>query len=168
MKNKNTKKQDVKAKNQKVIEDDKKQKTHTDRYYQALILVLSVAVLALLVRDMAVKKETPLSGENFFGTTTILSVREITPSDENASILEELRKFPEIEQYMKYPAEIALLTQAEIDKLSATQPAIYKNLEAPIYKVEFKTGEDKGILVLYNNQSKKIVKMFEINILVIA
>jgi hypothetical protein len=109
--------------------------------YKAAIIVLSVIICLILL-----EKFTPVFT---YGTIEVLT---------------KLKTHPEIQKYENYSIEIAVLTKGDLADLSAKQPVVYAGLIPGFYQITFFSSTDK-LLVIYDYQNDKIVRMFQINYL---
>jgi len=109
--------------------------------YKAAIIVLSVIICLILL-----EKFTPVFT---YGTIEVLT---------------KLKTHPEIQKYENYSIEIAVLTKGDLADLSAKQPVVYAGLIPGFYQITFFSSTNK-LLVIYDYQNDKIVRMFQINYL---
>jgi hypothetical protein len=76
-------------------------------------------------------------------------------------ILNKLKEFPEVRPYINLPANITLLTKSNLTELSKQYPAIYGNISKDVYEVKF-SFDTSGLLVIYDAEQNKIIRIFEI------
>lgn len=83
------------------------------------------------------------------------------PNSVELEILEKVKRFPEVQDYKSYPANVTFLTKDDLAKLAENYPVIYGNITNDAYEIKFLSG-DKDLLVLYDENQNKIIRAFEI------
>ncbi|MDI6798531.1 MAG: hypothetical protein QMD12_00830 [Candidatus Aenigmarchaeota archaeon] len=76
-------------------------------------------------------------------------------------IVEKVKKFPEVQEYKDYPANITFLPRGKLTELAKNYPVIYGNITGDVYEIKF-LSDGKGLLVLYDEKENKIIRVFEI------
>lgn len=131
-----------------------------ERYYQLLLIVTTLAIIALMIKNQFLVQEI---GKKKQGSESQLSTATTIKEINLQTVFEKIKmEFPELEPYTKYQAKVILLEQSKLEELSAKQPVIYKDLDAPLYKIEFSKDDGGSLLILYNPYNDKIVRKFEI------
>lgn len=134
-----------------------KTKKMSESYYKVLLIILTLAILALLIKNRLLIQEiyeVKISKEN---TSTIIAETQIQ------EIKEKIKEnFSELENYLNQSFKITILNQEELNDLSQKQPVIYGKIKAPIYKIEFINENKTTLLILYDPKSREILKKFEI------
>lgn len=121
-----------------------------ESYYKIVITALSIALAIVIFQNQIMISK--------------LNKNNIQLSDEQ--IINNLKQFPEIKPYENYQRNITLLTENDLKELKQRQPAIYSNIQSGTYRVIF-TSNENGLLVLYDANQNKILKMFEIRNMVL-
>ncbi len=97
----------------------------------------------------------------YLSTFTQLTGRFIQPQLSNDEIINKVKSFPEISQYSSLPTMVKFISLDELNSLVKKYPVIYRNISKAVYEVRFSSG-NSGLLVLYDADSDKILKTFEI------
>lgn len=87
-----------------------------------------------------------------------------TPSYSSDNLLSKLEQHPEIKPYTNYSIQINVLTNQTLSNLRMVQPNIYNDIKPGTYQVTFSYKTDT-LIVIYDNQNDKIVRIFHINYL---
>ena len=115
-------------------------KTRLNIYHVVLIAVILVFIIVVLEKFMP----TTLYGSN--------------------NLLSKLEQHPEIRPYCNYSVQINVLTNENLMNLRAVQPSIYNDIKPGLYQVTFSDTFD-SLIVIYDDQNDKIVRIFHINYL---
>jgi len=115
-------------------------KTRLNIYHIVLIAVILVFIIVVLEKFMP----TTIYGSN--------------------NLLSKLEQHPEIKPYSDYNVQINLLTDENLLNLRAVQPNIYGDIKPGLYQVTFSDTFD-SLIVIYDNQNDKIVRIFHITYL---
>ena len=116
-----------------------------DTAYLIIIIALALAVFFLLRQF---PDNTPLSGEQSI----------------ESQILRELSQNTDVGGYAGYTTYVTLLTEQDLSALKSQQPAVYGDVQAGNYRVIYQ-GPDDSLLVIYDFQAKKILKLFVVQAL---
>ena len=87
--------------------------------------------------------------------------RFVQPTISNDEIINKIKIFPEVSEYSTMPATVNFISLDELNSLAKKYPVIYGNVSKAVYEVRFSSG-NSGLLVLYDSDSNKILKQFEI------
>lgn len=83
------------------------------------------------------------------------------PVSVESQILEKVKKFPEVQNYKNYPANVTFLTKGEVKELAKNYPVIYGNITRDVYEIRF-FSDSRSLLVLYDIEENIIIRAFEI------
>jgi len=79
----------------------------------------------------------------------------------NDEIINKIKIFPEVSQYSTMPATVRFISSDELKFLSRQYPVVYGDVSQSVYEVRFSSG-NSGLLVLYDADSNKVLKTFQI------
>ena len=114
-----------------------KNKRFRQKNFQTILFLVIIALFAIF----------------FFATKKPISIE--------SEILEKVKNSPEVQDYKNYPANVTFLTKDKLTQLAKDYPIIYGNITIDVYEIRF-LSDSKGLLVLYDANQNKIIRVFEI------
>ena len=119
------------------------------------VLIILLALILLILALTILKAQEPIE-KSHAGKTVVASVQT---SKEN--VLAKLSQFEGIAQFINDHTEVTYISDEELPALAEKQPVLYANLTAPVYRIVL-NAEGKSLLLLYDFNSNKILKKFEV------